>query len=161
MWYFDWQLMNRIGSWIAGLLVSTSLLLLVPAGSRAAMQCMMPAGSHAASAQASEQAGKTENSKGKVSHASDSEAQAIANGRTVFNTNCAHCHGEDAQAASSYYDLPELLSGKSDAFFFHTVTHGIEVRGMPSWRGVITHRQMADVLAFLRSVQKQEGITGN
>lgn len=153
--------MNRIGAWIAGLLFSTLLLLLVPAGSKAAMQCMMPAGSHAASAQASEQAGKTEASKSKAHHDPAEQARAIANGRTVFNTNCAHCHGEDAQAASSYYDLPELLSGKSDAFFFHTVTHGIEVRGMPSWRGVITRHQMVDVLAFLRSVEKQEGITGN
>ncbi len=96
---------------------------------------------------------------GAQGHASDSRAGA--RGRKVFNSNCAHCHGEDAAANDSYYNLPQLLADKSDAFFFHTVTHGIGSKGMPAWRGVLKRRQMADVLAFIRSIEKEEGITGD
>ncbi len=92
-------------------------------------------------------------------HAPD--AQAIHRGQTVFNSNCAHCHGEDAAADDSYYNLPQLLSDKNDAFFFHTVTNGIASKGMPAWRGILNRRQMADVLAFIRSIEKDQGITGD
>jgi mono/diheme cytochrome c family protein len=89
------------------------------------------------------------------------DARAIDRGRKVFNSNCAHCHGEDAAATDSYYNLPQLLADKSDAFFFHTVTHGISSKGMPAWGGILKRGQMADVLAFIRAIEKEQGITGD
>jgi polar amino acid transport system substrate-binding protein len=120
-------------SWIPFLLVSTLFL-------------MAPARALAAGA-------------GKKPHAAG--AGAVHRGRKVFNSNCAHCHGEDAAADDSYYNLPQLLSDKSDAFFFHTVTHGISSKGMPAWGGILKHSQMADVLAFIRSIEKEQGLTGD
>ncbi len=124
---------TRLSGWIAFLLAS-ALFLMAPGRARA----------ESASA---------------TSHPRD--ARAIHRGRKVFNSNCAHCHGEDAAASDSYYNLPQLLADKSDAFFFHTVTHGISSKGMPAWGGILKRGQMADVLAFIRSIEKDEGITGD
>lgn len=90
--------------------------------------------------------------------AKPAQAEAIKRGRFVFNSNCAHCHGEDANNDDPYFNLPQLLSKKSDAFFYKTVNHGIEAKGMPSWKGIIKRRQMEDILAFLRSVERKQGL---
>jgi mono/diheme cytochrome c family protein len=82
-----------------------------------------------------------------------------AAGRAIFNNRCGHCHGEDAAAEDSFYNLPQLLSDKSDAFFFRTVANGVPDKGMPSWKGVLQRREIADVLAFIRGVEKEQGIT--
>jgi mono/diheme cytochrome c family protein len=83
---------------------------------------------------------------------------AIEDGRGSFNNNCSHCHGENAVAEDSFYNLPLLMSDKSDAFFFKTVSEGMEDKGMPPWKGVIEHKEMAHILAFLRGVEKEQGL---
>ncbi len=84
-------------------------------------------------------------------------AGSIEEGRRVFNTNCAHCHGEDAAAEDSFYNLPQLLSDKRDSFFFAAVTKGIVNKGMPAWKGILKRRDMANILAFLRSLEREQG----
>jgi mono/diheme cytochrome c family protein len=83
---------------------------------------------------------------------------AIEQGRSTFNSHCAHCHGEDAAAAEDCYNLPQLLSEKNDAFFFTTVSKGIADKGMPPWKGVLKRREIANILAFLRSLEAEQGL---
>jgi mono/diheme cytochrome c family protein len=90
--------------------------------------------------------------------AKSTQAAAIKRGRFAFNSNCAHCHGEDANNDDPYFNLPQLLSNKSDAFFYKTVTNGIEAKGMPPWKSVVKRRQMEDILLFLRSVERKQGL---
>lgn len=93
--------------------------------------------------------------------AKSAQARAIDRGRHAFNSNCAHCHGEDADNDDPFFNLPQLLADKSDAFFYKTVTNGIEAKGMPSWKGIVKRRQMEDILLFLRSVERQQGLIKN
>jgi mono/diheme cytochrome c family protein len=86
-------------------------------------------------------------------------ANAVATGRDDFNSNCAHCHGEDAEAEDSFYNLPQLLSDKNDSFFFSTVTNGIAKVGMPAFKRVLKRQEMSNILAYLRSVEADEGLT--
>ena len=88
-----------------------------------------------------------------------SNANAVATGRDDFNENCAHCHGQDAEAEDSFYNLPQLLSDKKDAFFYATVNDGIKKVGMPSFRKVLKPEQMSNILSYLRSVEADEGLT--
>jgi mono/diheme cytochrome c family protein len=90
--------------------------------------------------------------------AKSTQAEAIKRGRFVFNSNCAHCHGDNANNEDPYFNLPQLLSHKSDAFFYKTVTNGIEAKGMPSWKGIVKRQQMEDILLFLRSVERKQGL---
>ena len=89
------------------------------------------------------------------------DANSIAQGRDTFNSNCAHCHGQDAEAEDPFFNLPQLLSDKTDAFFFTTVSNGIHKVGMPSFKVVLKRRQMADILSYLRSVEADQGLTDN
>ena len=86
------------------------------------------------------------------------KAAAIEDGRGIFNNNCSHCHGENAASEDSYYNLPQLLSDQTDAFFFKNVNQGIEDKGMPPWKGVLERKDQQHVLAFLRNLEKEQGL---
>ncbi|MBF6569676.1 MAG: c-type cytochrome [Candidatus Binataceae bacterium] len=86
------------------------------------------------------------------------DSHAIEQGRHLFNANCAHCHGEDAGAEDPYYNLPQLLSDKSDKDFTTAVTNGIPDKGMPPWKTILKPGQIGDLLVYLRSVEKEQGI---
>jgi hypothetical protein len=51
-----------------------------------------------------------------------------------------------------------LLSDQTDAFFFKTVNQGIEDKGMPPWKGVLERKDQQHVLAFLRNLEKEQGL---
>jgi ABC-type amino acid transport substrate-binding protein/mono/diheme cytochrome c family protein len=81
---------------------------------------------------------------------------AAAEGRTIFNGTCNHCHGPDAQQSVKKIDLRLLhhrYGGAMDQVFHYTVTHGRESKGMPNWTGVFTEDDFAKMLAFLHTVQ--------
>ena len=82
---------------------------------------------------------------------------AVADGRTIFNGTCNHCHGPDAIQAVRKINLRLLhhrYGGAMDQVFHFTVTHGREAKGMPNWSGVFTDDDFAKILAFLHSVQE-------
>jgi polar amino acid transport system substrate-binding protein len=82
---------------------------------------------------------------------------AVAEGRTIFNGTCNHCHGPDAVQAVRKINLRLLhhrYGGAMDQVFHFTVTHGRESKGMPNWSGVFSDDDFAKILAFLHSVQE-------
>ena len=93
-----------------------------------------------------------------AAESSKAKAAAIEDGRGLFNNNCSHCHGENAAAEDSFYNLPQLLSDQSDAFFYKTVINGIDDKGMPPWKGVLERKELAHILAFLRGLEKDQGL---
>jgi polar amino acid transport system substrate-binding protein len=81
---------------------------------------------------------------------------AVADGRTLFNGTCNHCHGPDAEQSVRKIDLRLLrhrYGGAMDEVFHYTVTHGREAKGMPNWSGVFTEEDFSKILAFLHGVQ--------
>jgi ABC-type amino acid transport substrate-binding protein/mono/diheme cytochrome c family protein len=84
---------------------------------------------------------------------------AAAEGRTIFNGTCNHCHGPDAEQSVKKIDLRLLhhrYGGAMDQVFHYTVTHGRESKGMPNWSGVFTEDDFTKILAFLHTVQTQQ-----
>jgi polar amino acid transport system substrate-binding protein len=86
---------------------------------------------------------------------------AIEQGRHLFNSQCAHCHGEDASTDDDYYNLPQLMIDKDDAFFFATVNKGLPEKGMPPWKDVLKPRQIVDLLVYIRSLEREQGLIDN
>jgi ABC-type amino acid transport substrate-binding protein/cytochrome c5 len=81
---------------------------------------------------------------------------AAAEGRTIFNGTCNHCHGPDAEQSVRKIDLRLLrhrYGGDMDEVFHYTVTHGRESKGMPNWSSVFTEDDFTKILAFLHTVQ--------
>lgn len=79
-------------------------------------------------------------------------------GRETFDGTCAHCHGPNAVVADRKINL-RLLQHKygddMEAVFFKTVTEGRPSKGMPTWKGVFTHEDFVNILAYLNTVQNK------
>lgn len=91
-------------------------------------------------------------------------AQDAAKGKEVFTTTCAPCHGAegkgDGAAAAALNPKPANLatSTTDDAGLLKTVTEGGAAVGksplMVAWKGTLTDAQIADVVAFVKSLRK-------
>lgn len=92
----------------------------------------------------------------------DSVDAATFRGGLVFANYCVTCHGINAdgngRAARLYNPKPANLrmSDKNDAYFGLIVRKGGAALGrsefMPTWEAELTHEQISDVVAYLRSI---------
>ena len=83
----------------------------------------------------------------------------VAEGKEVFNGICAHCHGPDAVQGEKHIDLRRLTLRYDDGahnMFWKTVHEGRPSKGMPTWKGVFTDEQFAEIWAFLSTIQTKE-----
>jgi mono/diheme cytochrome c family protein len=81
-------------------------------------------------------------------------------GEKVFATFCAGCHGFDgiaAYASSPSFALGEALE-KSDEELTRSIRDGKNI--VPAWGAMLTQREIRDVVAFVRSLERgfQEAI---
>ena len=92
----------------------------------------------------------------------DSVDAATFRGGLVFANYCVTCHGINAdgngRAARLYNPKPANLrmSDKNDAYYALIVRKGGATVGrsefMPSWEAELTNEQVADLVAYLRSI---------
>jgi cbb3-type cytochrome c oxidase subunit III len=81
-----------------------------------------------------------------------------AAGKSIYAANCATCHGPDGKGASTgramgVKDLhsPEVVK-MTDAQIKQTIANG--KGNMPPWKTQLSQAQIAEVAAFVRSLQK-------
>jgi mono/diheme cytochrome c family protein len=82
------------------------------------------------------------------------QAADVMAGKKVFDDNCASCHGPDGNsvvAGVPHFSKGERLE-KPDSMLIKTVQTGLNV--MPAWKGILTDVQMADALAYIRTLRK-------
>jgi mono/diheme cytochrome c family protein len=89
---------------------------------------------------------------------------AMFRGNIVFKNYCILCHGAKAdgagRAAKLYTPKPAnlVLSDKNDEYKELIIRQGGAALGrsefMPPWGNELTHEQIADVVAYLRSVRQ-------
>jgi mono/diheme cytochrome c family protein len=87
----------------------------------------------------------------------EGNAAAAEAGRSLFNQNCAHCHGPDALSPLRERDLRRLrirYAGRMAEVFYYTVTHGRPEKGMPNWKGALDDSTFWRIFTFLETVQK-------
>jgi mono/diheme cytochrome c family protein len=70
-------------------------------------------------------------------------------GQGLYVANCKVCHGEDAKSGSAKENLPSVADSESDEVIEKMLT-GVEE--MPSFKDTLSSQQMADVLAYLKSL---------
>lgn len=87
------------------------------------------------------------------------EAQ-LAEGKVLFTTFCAVCHGPEGKGDGSIADkLPapdltmDFYKGKKDGFFFHRITFGGAI--MPSYGHAIDVQERWLIIAYLRQLQNK------
>lgn len=80
-------------------------------------------------------------------------ADDIASGQKLFSSNCAPCHGPQAQGVVG----PNLtddywLHGGSVKAVFTTIKYGIPDKGMKSWKDDFSPKQLAELASYIKSI---------
>jgi mono/diheme cytochrome c family protein len=73
----------------------------------------------------------------------------ILQGRALFLSSCAHCHGADATGDEGP-DLHDV--GVSDRYISNIITHGIKGE-MPSFRKKLGREEIMKLTAYIRSLE--------
>ena len=80
-----------------------------------------------------------------------------AEGNSLFNQYCSHCHGPNAEQGERPRDLRRLKIRYGDNradMFRTTVAKGRPDKGMPSWAGVLDEDILNKIWAYLETVQQ-------
>jgi cytochrome c oxidase cbb3-type subunit 3 len=83
------------------------------------------------------------------------DAPSLAEGKTIFTTNCVACHRADAggQIGPNLTDDKWILGGGIKNLF-HTVTNGgRDGKGMISWKGTLKPKEIQKVTSYIISLK--------
>jgi len=82
------------------------------------------------------------------------DANQIAEGKTLFNTKCAVCHREDAGGSVGPNLTDEFwLHGGQVSDIFKTIKYGVTGKGMIAWEKSLNGLQMAQLASYVLSLQ--------
>ena len=83
------------------------------------------------------------------------DAAALAEGKTIFTTNCAACHRADAggQIGPNLTDDHWILGGGIKNVFHTLVNGGRDGKGMISWKGTLKPKEMQKVASYVLSLR--------
>ena len=82
----------------------------------------------------------------------------VAEGASLFNQYCSHCHGPNAVQGERPRDLRRLKIRYGDnatGLFWTTINNGRMDKGMPVWKDAISDDIKWRIYTFLQSVQSQ------
>ena len=95
-----------------------------------------------------------QNDRGRVNPYAD-KPEAVSAGQNIFRSNCAKCHGEDAQGKGSRPSLKsERVKNASDGELAWLLKNGNVFKGMPRWSG-LPEQQRWQIIMYLRSLDTQ------
>jgi cytochrome c oxidase cbb3-type subunit 3 len=83
------------------------------------------------------------------------DAAALAEGKTIYTTNCAACHRADAggQIGPNLTDDQWILGGGIKNLF-HTINNGgRDGKGMIAWKGTLKPKEMQKVASYIISLK--------
>lgn len=87
-------------------------------------------------------------------------AFAQNNGKQIYSSRCAMCHGQDGLANTPVAKMMNVPSFKSPAAMKHTEAELTEItedgKGkMPEFKSKLTHAQIEQVVAYIRELQRK------
>ncbi len=88
------------------------------------------------------------------------QAADLNNGQAQFQTNCQVCHGNkgwgNGPAAAGMQEKPANISKKLNSIFQTDAKLTQDVMGgktgMPAFKGVLSKKDVADIFAYIRSI---------
>ena len=100
------------------------------------------------------------------------DPQMLEQGKSVFQANCAACHGENAEGIVKDWHKPDAegkypappLNGTAHTWhhpvgaLFHTIQNGTQSMGgsMPSWKEKLSDEEIFSVIIWLTSLWPDE-----
>ncbi len=91
---------------------------------------------------------------GQESHEVRDTSSNTATGKSIFQANCAACHGLIGEGGIG----PNLtdnywLHGNTEQNMINVVRNGIPDKGMASWKSVLDSKQIRDVVTYILTLQ--------
>ncbi|MFD1470719.1 cbb3-type cytochrome c oxidase N-terminal domain-containing protein [Hymenobacter caeli] len=78
----------------------------------------------------------------------------LSSGKSIFATNCAPCHGANAEGKVGPNLTDEFwLHGGNVNNLYKTIKFGINGKGMVAWKGKLSGKQMLQVASYALSLQ--------
>jgi len=79
-------------------------------------------------------------------------------GEDIYNTNCLGCHGEEGVGTPSGPSLidNEFVSKSNSEELKAVIYEGRVEKGMPSWKGILSNKQIASLVPLLKSWKHEE-----
>jgi cytochrome c5 len=100
----------------------------------------------------------------KVAAADTGAEKLLADGKVVYEANCAACHGMegggDGPAAAALTPRPrnfikaEFKYGSDDASLIHTISNGVKGTAMPAWKDTLSADQIKAVMTYERHFKR-------
>lgn len=93
-----------------------------------------------------------------------SDAASIKNGKTLYQTYCAPCHGDngkgDGPAAASLNPKPadhtsEAVQAESDGTIYYKISEGRAHTAMPPFKAVLHPEQRWAIVNYMRTLAKK------
>jgi rhodanese-related sulfurtransferase/mono/diheme cytochrome c family protein len=83
-----------------------------------------------------------------------------ARGQPIYASMCLKCHGtRDVRGEFVSLSNPRFLATASDAFMNHAIVYGRPSTQMVAWQGKLSAQDIADVIAYVRSLQQTLSVT--
>ncbi|MBG8556269.1 cbb3-type cytochrome c oxidase N-terminal domain-containing protein [Hymenobacter guriensis] len=81
-------------------------------------------------------------------------ADDLSSGKSLFTTNCAPCHGANAEGKVGPNLTDEYwLHGGEVNHVYKTIKYGVTSKGMVAWKGKLSGKQILQVSSYLLSLQ--------
>lgn len=84
----------------------------------------------------------------------------LARGEAVYRANCSSCHGLDARGGGAVTTQPvadsllDAVRATSDAELSYRIAYGVAGTPMPSFAGLLTPEERADLIAYLHELAR-------
>jgi cytochrome c oxidase cbb3-type subunit 3 len=89
-----------------------------------------------------------------TTYAALTTAADLSSGKSIFATNCAPCHGQNAEGKVGPNLTDEYwLHGGEVNHVYKTIKFGIPSKGMVAWKGKLSGKQILQVTSYALSLQ--------
>ncbi len=76
-------------------------------------------------------------------------------GAVLFSTTCFACHGASGEGAAGPSLNDPVLLARDDDYFRQVIANGRPDRGMPTWGTVLSPVEIEDIVAYIRTWEKE------
>jgi cytochrome c oxidase cbb3-type subunit 3 len=82
------------------------------------------------------------------------DASTLSDGKDVFTKNCTACHGQNLEGGvGPNLTDPNWIHGGGIKNVFKTITNGVPLKGMISWKSQISPKNIQSVASYILSMQ--------